>query len=150
VESGAYDMDAGSTFVPEADTSTYNGSVWLLARRTFFVDPEAPPDPATPQYQAAIGFYTGHAVNEQFRWSWRGARLEQDVFRGSIRASDDAFRRRTNYLGALVLNHVASAIDALISVRASRAAGAVPRLEFQANPQATSLVWTGSFRGPKL
>jgi len=145
VESGVYDADPGPGFLPEADPATYNGSVWRLARNTFFVNPDSIPGPQTPAYQQALAFYQAHAVGGQFRWSWRGARLEQDVFRGAIRASDDAFRQRTNYLGALVLNHLASAIDALISVRTGHRSTAVPHLEFGASPDDVALVWTGRF-----
>src|SRR2546427_2244232 len=34
MESGRYDAGSGSGFVPESDPRTYNGAVWLLARRT--------------------------------------------------------------------------------------------------------------------
>ena len=149
VESGVYDADPGSAFLPEPDTTTFNGSVWLLARRTFFANPDSIPSPTSPQYVRAEQFYKDRAQTDQFRWSWRGARLEQDVFRGSIRASDDAFRARTNYLGALVVNHVASAIDALVSTRAGHRP-AVPRVEVRPDLEGAALVWTGSFRGPKL
>lgn len=145
VESGAFDADPGPAFMPEGDSTTFNGSVWDLARRTFFANPDSLPDPASAPYQAALAFYQARAVGGQFRWSWRGARLEQDVFRDAIRSSDDAFRSRTNFLGALVLNHLASAIDALISVRNGRRRAAIPQLEFRSDPDGMSLVWTGRF-----
>ncbi len=145
VESGTYDLDPGSGFVPESDTTTYNGFVWQLARRTFLLNPDSPPDPTSAPYHSAITFYAQRAVTPNFRWSWRGARLEQDVFRGAIRASDDAFRERTNFLGALVLNHLASAIDALISVRMGHRPPAIPHVGFQSGPETVTLLWTGSF-----
>lgn len=145
VESGNYDLDPGAGFTPETDTTTFNGFTWALARRTFFANPDSAPDPASVAWNSAIAFYASRAVGPNFRWSWRGARLEQDVFRGAIRASDDAFRERTNLMGALVLNHLASAIDALISARAGRHIPAVPRMRFQAAPEAVQLLWTGSF-----
>jgi len=145
VESGSYDADSGPAFVPDLDPATFNGSVWALARRTFFANPDSLPDPSSAAYQQAVAFYQAKAVGGQFQWSWRGARLEQDVFRGAIRTSDDAFRQRTNYLGALVLNHLASAIDALISAKAVHRSPAVPQLRFQAYPESASLVWTGRF-----
>ena len=145
VESGVYDEDAGPAFVPEGDSTTYNGSVWSLARRTFFANPDSLPDQASPAYGQAVAFYQDRAVGGQFQWSWRGARLEQDVFRVAIRSSDDAFRQRTNYLGVLVLNHLVSAIDALISARAESRSPVVPQVRFQANPDAAVLVWTGRF-----
>lgn len=145
VESGVYDADFGPAFVPESDPTTYNGSVWALARRTFFQNPDSLPDQASPSYRNAVSFYQARAVGGQFQWSWRGARLEQDVFRGAIRSSDDAFRQRTNYLGVLVLNHLASTIDALISAKAAQRSPAVPQLRFHSNPDVATLVWTGRF-----
>ncbi|MDO8667091.1 MAG: hypothetical protein Q7J79_10795, partial [Gemmatimonadales bacterium] len=73
VASGDYDSDPGTAFVPEPDTATFNGSVWLLARRTFLENPDSLPDPASPAYGAAIAFYTSRAVSGAFRWSWRDA-----------------------------------------------------------------------------
>ena len=145
VESGRYDLDAGSAFVPETDTTTFNGFTWQLARRTFFVNPDSAPPVTSLQWQAAVGFYQQRAIPESFQWSWRGARLEQDVFRVAIRSSDDAFRERTNLLGALVVNHLVSAIDALISVRMGRRSGAIPRIQYNPSPAGVSLLWTGSF-----
>lgn len=145
VESGVFDQDPGSAFAPETDTTTFNGFVWLLARRTFFVNPDSAPDPSSPNWGHAVSFYAGRAVGTNFRWSWRNARLEQDVFRGSIRSSDDAFRDRTNYFGALVLNHLASAIDALISARTGRRPAAMPQMRIETGPAGLTLLWTGSF-----
>ena len=117
--SGVFDLDPGAGFSPEDDPTTYNGSVWLLARRTFWPDPNTPPPPTSPEYQLALQFYRGHAVGPDFRWSWRDAALEQQEFRATIRSSDDAFRRAQGQLGVLLANHLVSAIDALISSRLS-------------------------------
>jgi hypothetical protein len=145
VESGAYNRGTVSNFLPELDPSTYNGSVWRLARHTFLSSPDSAPDPASPAYVAAIAFYQAHAISDALRWSWRGARLEQDLYRQEIKASDDAYRARTNYLGALVLNHVASAIDALISVRLGARRPVVPRLRFGPTPQDLVVGWSAEF-----
>src|SRR2546425_8675932 len=122
-ESGSYDADPGPAFVPERDPATYNGSVWLLARRTFWEDPNVPPDPTSPQYWRALQFYQARAVGVNFLWSWRDHSLEHEVFRDYIRRSDNAFRRAQNQVGLLLANHVLSAVDALISARMSAAAG---------------------------
>src|SRR5439155_13425466 len=114
---GVYDSDPGPGLAPELDASTYNGSVWLLARRTFWADPNTPPPPTDTAYAAAIFFYRTHAVGTRYQWSWQGASLEQDEFRIAIRRSDDGFRGAQNQLGLLLANHVASAVDALISSR---------------------------------
>lgn len=123
VESGAYDTDTGSAFMPELDTKTYNGSVWLLARRTFWEDPNVAPDPTSPQYWKALQFYQARAVSENFQWSWREHSLEHQVFRDYMRRSDNAFRRAQSQIGLLLANHLVSAIDALISARMTAAAG---------------------------
>jgi hypothetical protein len=116
-ESGEYDRDPGPGFAPESDALTYNGSVWLLARRTYWVDPDTPPEPTSLEYQLALEFYRSRAVGPDFRWSWSGATLEQNVFRETIRRSDQAYRDAQVQLGLLLANHVVSAVDALISSR---------------------------------
>lgn len=122
-ESGAYDKDPGPALVPESDRSTYNGSMWLLARQTYWEDPNVPPDPMSPQYLNALQFYQARAVGPNFLWSWRNHSLEHEVFRDYIKRSDDAFRRAQNQIGLLLANHVLSAVDALVSARLSAATG---------------------------
>lgn len=127
--SGEFDRDPGPGFMPEGDVTTYNGSVWLLARQTFWTDPHSAPPPTSPEYQEALQFYRAHAVGPDFRWSWQGASLEQQEFRATIRSSDETFRRAQSQLGLLLANHVTSAIDALISTRLT--AGLRRRTEIQ-------------------
>ena len=117
--SGVFDRNPGGTFMPENNSNTYNGSVWLLAQRTYFPDPANPPAPGTEDYNKAIRFYTDHAIGPNFQWSWAGAPLELEEYRATIRASDNAFRNAQNQLGLLLANHLVSAIDALISSRLS-------------------------------
>jgi hypothetical protein len=117
--SGAFDRNPNGVFTPEDDPNTYNGTVWLLAQRTFFPDPANPPPPGSIPYTNAIGFYTQHAIGPNYQWSWKGSPLELEEYRATIRASDNAFRNAQNQLGLLLANHLASAIDALISSRIS-------------------------------
>jgi hypothetical protein len=128
-ESGAYDADPGSAFVPDSNPTTYNGSVWLLARRTYWEDPDVPPDPTSPQYWKALQFYQARAVGPNFQWSWRDHSLEHEVFRDYIKRSDNAFRRAQNQIGLLLANHVISAVDALISARLSAATGRAAQMQ---------------------
>ncbi|HET8713319.1 MAG TPA: hypothetical protein VFM23_06510 [Gemmatimonadales bacterium] len=121
-ESGAYDQDPGPAFMPESDTRTYNGSVWLLARRTFWTDPDSAPDPTSWQYRQSLDFYSARAVGPNFQWSWREHSLEHQVFRDYMRRSDNAYRRAQSQIGLLLANHLVSAVDALISARLSAAA----------------------------
>ncbi|HEX9690692.1 MAG TPA: hypothetical protein VGA22_01190 [Gemmatimonadales bacterium] len=135
IESGPFDTDPGPALVPPEDRSTFNGSLWALARETFFTQPDSLPDPESVEYRLAIDFYRRRAVGDGFRWSWRDAALEQDLFRQSIRKSDEAFRRATTQLGLLLANHVLSAIDAFVSVRLARNGHSVA---------VSSALWTGA------
>jgi hypothetical protein len=133
-ESGAYDRDPGPAFVPESDATTYNGSMWLLARRTFWENPDSAPDPTSLQYWRAVQFYQARAVGPNFQWSWRNHSLEHEVFRDYIKRSDTAFRRAQNQVGLLLANHVLSAVDALISARMSTAAGRSAQIQTMVGP----------------
>jgi len=144
-ESGSYDADPGPAFVPEADAQTYNGAVWLLARRTYWEDPNVPPDPTSPQYWRALQFYQARAVGPNFQWSWRDHSLEHEVFRDYIKRSDAAFRRAQNQIGLLLANHVLSAVDALISARLSAAAGRGASLQTSITPRYTQIRFSLEF-----
>jgi hypothetical protein len=133
-ESGVYDADPGPAFVPESDATTYNGSMWLLARRTYWEDPDVPPDPTSPQYWRALQFYQSRAVGPNFQWTWRNHSLEHEVFQDYIKRSDNAFRRAQNQVGLLLANHVLSAVDALISARISAAAGRSAQVQTWIDP----------------
>jgi len=122
IESGQFDRDPGPAFAPEIDTTTYNGSVWLTARRTYWRDPNAPPDPKSLEYARAVRFYDAHAVGPGYLWSWRNSEQELSVFRETIRKSDNAFRDAQDQLGILLANHLVSFVDALVSSRLSSAA----------------------------
>jgi hypothetical protein len=122
IESGPFDLDPGPDLLPPWDERTFNGRIWLLARQTFFADPDSIPAPTSLEYLQALDFYRHRAIGPDFRWSWRGAALEQDLFRQTIRSSDQAFRRARAQLGLLLANHLLSAIDALITTRLGRPA----------------------------
>ena len=143
--SGRYNLAPGPALVPESDPATYNGTVWLFARQTYWADPNTPPDPSTPAYMRAVEFYQAHAVGPDFLWSWSDASLEQGVFREAIRKSDAAYRRAQNQLGLLLANHVLSAIDALISSRLAAAAGRSTTLETTVTPGAAFMRVTIEF-----
>lgn len=120
VESGPFDSDPGMAGIqPPGDENTFNGSIWVLARRTFLPDPDAP-DPNTPEFVRALEFYQQRAVGPNFLWSWRNAGLEQDLFRQAITDSDEAFRRARQQLGLMLANHLLSTLDAFVSHRLSR------------------------------
>lgn len=120
VESGPFDTDPGPGFAPPTDTRTYNGQIWQLARTTYFPDPDNEPPPESAEYKRAMAFYQSRAIGPNFQWSWRNAGLEQDLYRQTIAASDEAFREATTTLGLLLANHLLSAVDAFVSERLSR------------------------------
>ena len=120
VESGVYDLEPGGLVEPETDTSTFNGAAWLLARQTFWEDPDEPPPPESSAYRDAMDFYTRRAVRAEYRWSWRNAQLEQDLFARTIARSNSAFRRSIQDVGLLTANHVLSTVDAYVTVRLRR------------------------------
>lgn len=116
-ESGVYNANPIGGFAPETDPATFNGSVWLLARRTFWENVAAAPPPGSPEYQRAEEFYLRRAVRPEYRWSWKSALLEQDVFRSAIHESNAAFRLASQYLSVVLANHALSAVDAFVTLR---------------------------------
>jgi len=117
LESGAYNRTPGAGFTPETDPETFNGSIWLLARETYWRDPQTAPDAASPEYQRALAFYKSRAATDEFLWSWRDAQLQQDLFRQTIARSNESARRTRQMVGLLLANHALSLVDAYVSVR---------------------------------
>lgn len=126
LESGVFDRTPGTgQFSPEADTTTYNGAIWLRARRlSDWPNPDVEPNHASPVYQAAVSYYVAHAVRPEYRWSWRNAQLEWDLYRQIIRRKNDVGREAGHYLAAIAVNHLLSTIDAFITLRLRGGLGA--------------------------
>ncbi len=144
VESGALNTAGPGGFQPPTDTLTFNGAMWLLARRNFFEHPDSVPPPGDPRYQAAVAFYRRRAYGDQYRWSWRGARIEMVVYKQAIKSSDDDFRQATDYLGAILLNHLASAVDAFITLRVG-GGSVLPRAQIRPGGPGYFLMWSWEF-----
>jgi hypothetical protein len=123
LESGAYDRIPGGLLDPETDPTTYNGARWQLARETYWRDPNVAPPANSAEYQRALAFYQKSAVTDAFRWSWRDAQLQQDVYIQTIRSANRSYQRAVNMLGVVAINHLASLIDAYVSVRVRRYGG---------------------------
>lgn len=118
--SGSFDADPRVAGVqPDPDPTTYNGDVWLLARSLFFPGGISYP-PGTTQYERALQYYRQHAIPASFAWAWGDSNLEQRVFNELIHQSDDASRTATQILGTILVNHIVSAIDALVLARLQR------------------------------
>ncbi|HWV56913.1 MAG TPA: hypothetical protein VNZ57_05525, partial [Longimicrobiales bacterium] len=98
------------------DISTYNGSIWNLARSIHVPGGLDPPEDS-PEYQQALAYYQRRAVAPEMAWSWGDNGLEQQVYRELVHDSDEAYRAATRVLGVVLANHIISAVDALISSR---------------------------------
>jgi len=124
LESGAFDRIPGGAVDPETDETTFNGARWLLARETFWVNPDVAPIAGSSEYQRALAFYESRAVPAAYRWSWRDAQLEKDVYGQTIASANRSVQRAVNYVGLIGANHLVSLIDAYITVRVRRFGGA--------------------------
>lgn len=126
LESGVFDRTPGTgQFSPEVDTTTYNGAIWLRARRlSDWPNPNVEPNHSSAVYQAAVSYYVAHAVRPEYRWSWRNAQLEWDLYRQIIRRKNDVGREAGHYLAAIAVNHLLSTIDAFITLRLRGGLGA--------------------------
>ncbi|KPJ79437.1 MAG: hypothetical protein AMS19_11225 [Gemmatimonas sp. SG8_23] len=115
--SGLFDADPSAAGVqPETDPDTYNGSIWELATGIFL--PDGPEPPASdPRYQRALQYYAERGYGTEFLWDWTGTGEAQEEYGDLISASDERYRQATNALGAIIANHVVSAVDAYLSSR---------------------------------
>lgn len=125
LESGTYNLNTDNGFQPETNVLTYNGAQWRLARETYWSDPDVAPDVGSAEYQRALEFYQRRAVRDEFRWSWRDAQLQQDVYRQHIASANRNYQRAVNYAGVVAANHLLSMVDAFIAVRLNRFGGAL-------------------------
>lgn len=134
--SGSFDSNpAISGLQPEADTTTYNGSIWKLAQRK------------SASTAAAVAFYETHAIPTSYRWYWGDNTLEQTVYREMIRRGDDAFRSSTRILGLVMANHVTSAVDAFIAARLGElAAGRSVNVQTGVLPAGADFRWEAQVR----
>lgn len=106
LESGAYSMTDQGPLVPETDPLTYNGSRWQLALATHATD-----------LQAALAQYQRVAIRPEFRWSWRNAQLQYDIFKRTTDSRNDAYHAAVTDLMILGANHVLSMVDAFVTFR---------------------------------
>jgi hypothetical protein len=127
IESGAYSMTQAGRVVPESDSTTYNGFQWLLARRQYGVSAD-PGEATSAAYARALELYQTRAVQQPYRWSWRNAQLEKDLYVRTISRTNDAYRRATVDLSAVIANHLLSAIDAFAVVRLTQLPGGTMRV----------------------
>lgn len=124
VRSGNYNSGTGGQFIPETDTSTYNGKQWELARGQYWADPNVPPAAASEEYKKAIELYQRRAYSGSFQWSWTEFGLNHNDFREKINEANQINQRYVTGLGLVAANHLVSLIDSYITVRLRRYGGA--------------------------
>ena len=117
LESGVFDRLPGGEVDPDLDERTYNGLTWLRARTTYWVDPSVAPPISSAEYRRAMNFYLDRAVRPEFRWSWRNAQFEHDLYVRTIRRSNMSGRAARAALGVALANHLLAAVDAVITLR---------------------------------
>ena len=123
LESGVFSKSS-MALEPETDVGTYNGATWQRARETYWQDPDVAPAIDSPEYQRAIAFYRDRAVTDDFRWSWRNAGFQQGEYRRAVADANRNYQRAVTMVGLVGANHLASLIDAYITVRIRRFGGA--------------------------
>jgi hypothetical protein len=105
IESGQFSLSASGPVVPETNIGTYNGKRWALAQAT------------QPNYEAALQQYVAEAIKPEFRWSWRDARLQYDIYTRMTDKRNDAARATAQDLLVIGANHFLSMIDAFATLR---------------------------------
>ncbi len=123
VESGVFTRLPGSV-LPETDVATYNGWLWGDVKQRYAVGADVQTDNGTADYRRAINEYLERAIREEYRWSWRNAELEQDIYRGAIRNKNQANRDAMSNLRLVLANHLLAMLDALVTLRLSGRLGA--------------------------
>ena len=114
--SGRFDAEATTAdLVPESDPSTFNGSIWQLARQLHLPEGEGSADPESPGYQEALEYYRSRAVPDGFLWDWGLDPSARAPFNQLISRSDERFRRSARFAGVIFLNHFLSATDAWLA-----------------------------------
>lgn len=105
LESGNYSLSNSGTVVPETDTSTFNGHLWLEAQAT------------NATLAGALAEYESRAIKPNFQWSWRNAQLQYDQFKRTTALRNDAHYAAIEDLIAIAANHVLSMVDAFATFR---------------------------------
>jgi hypothetical protein len=136
--SGSFDADPGQSGVqPETDPETFNGAIWELARDLYL--PEGA-GPAHPAWTRALQYYDARAVQPGFQWDWTGREEHLESYRELIDQSDEALRTATVVFGAVVANHLFSAVDAFVSSRLGRASPVTAAAQWREGTE-TTLEW---------
>ena len=138
-QSGNWDTDPARAGVqPEDDADTFNGATWALAR-DIFLPPGA--EEGHPSFASALEFYENRAYPPGLLWDWTGKEASLDQYRNLIKRSDEALRTASVVLGAVVANHLLSAVDAFISSHVPVAGSVSASAALRARAQGPALEW---------
>ena len=101
----------------------------------------------------ALLYYQERAYPTEQGWDWQGNSVQMSRYRDLIEKSDESFRRSTVILGAVVANHLLSAVDGFLSSRLSSdsslrfSSGIRPGRAFSAPDGSTDdLLWSFQLR----
>jgi hypothetical protein len=142
--SGAYDANGAQAGVqPELDPATYNGAIWELAQDLYLPDGAGPTHPA---WSRALEYYARRAIQPAFLWDWTGREEHLTQYRDLIDRSDEALRTATVVFGAVVANHLFSAVDAFVSSRLGRTAPVSAAVGWRELAAGAALEWSVQVR----
>ncbi|MFW6201873.1 MAG: hypothetical protein ACOC8B_04800, partial [Gemmatimonadota bacterium] len=146
--SGAYDRDPEAPGLqPETDETTYNGSIWALARAMHIPPDVREASPDSPGYAAALDHYRRNAVPAELAWTWSGREEDRRRYADLIERSDAALRNAGRALGVILANHVISAVDAFVTARLAGPEGRGSGLDVRARrDRAGAVRWTAQVR----
>jgi hypothetical protein len=106
LESGPYSLSESGPVVPDTNQLTYNGTRWQLAQATHINNPAG-----------ALAEYEQLAIKPEFRWSWRNAGLQYDIYKRTTENRNDAYHAGVTDLAVIAANHVLSMVDAFVAFR---------------------------------
>ena len=117
--------------------------IWALARDLYLpVDA----DEGHAAYDRALAYYEQRAIPPELRWDWTGKESGLEEYGDLIDRSDEVLRMATVVLGAVVANHLLSAVDAFVSSRLARNAAVASRVDLRSHPGGPALEWSVELR----
>ena len=141
--SGRFDADPVRAGVqPEVDPGSFNGATWELARDIYVTSGAGEGDPS---YTKALAFYENRAYPFELAWDWTDKEAGLRQYRSLIEESDEALRSSTVVLGAVVANHLFSAVDAFVSSHVASSPVSA-NASLRALPSGFALAWTVEIR----
>jgi hypothetical protein len=114
--SGRFDLRPDAeTLHPETDEETFNGMIWRLARDLHLPADADDVSAGDPAYEQALTYYRSRAVPPELQWDWQGQEESRSRFQNLIRASDQAFRAGTTFVGIALVNRFISGAEVWIA-----------------------------------